>query len=205
MFWYIFAGLLIGFIVFLVVIIIAGLKYDYRKPILVVGSIVTIVVTIISCKGFVDRYNANMEIYKYLSSNRSSSSSGSKSNSSSSSFTNAYGTPTTKCAHSGCNNYIASSGDTNCCTIHSKKCLNCGKYIDEDATYCMSCISSHLSGSSNKGNSSSNRSGLCQFKSGGQYICNKKATNGSYCKEHYDYLNDAYNSLKDAYNSEYGK
>ena len=27
-------------------------------------------------------------------------------------FTNAYGTSTTKCAHSGCNNYIASSGDT---------------------------------------------------------------------------------------------
>ena len=59
---------------------------------------------------------------------------------SSSSFTNKYGTPTTLCAHSGCSNYIASSGDTNCCTTHSRKCLECGKYIDEDATYCMDCL-----------------------------------------------------------------
>ena len=64
--------------------------------------------------------------------------------SSKSSFTNKYGTPTTKCAHSGCNNYIASSGDTNCCTIHSNRCLECGKYIDEDATYCMDCIQKAL-------------------------------------------------------------
>ena len=59
---------------------------------------------------------------------------------SSSSFTNKYGTPSTKCAHPGCNNKIASSGDTNCCTTHSRRCLNCGKYIDEDAMYCMDCI-----------------------------------------------------------------
>ena len=55
-------------------------------------------------------------------------------------FTNKYGTPTTKCAHTGCNNYIASTGDTNCCTVHSNKCLDCGKYIDEDALYCMECL-----------------------------------------------------------------
>lgn len=61
------------------------------------------------------------------------------------SFTNKYGTPTTKCAHSGCDNYIASSGDTNCCTKHSKRCANCGCYIDEDATYCMDCIKNALS------------------------------------------------------------
>lgn len=59
---------------------------------------------------------------------------------SSSSFTNKYGTPTTKCAHPGCTNYIASSGDTNCCPSHSKRCFECGKYIDEDAFYCMDCI-----------------------------------------------------------------
>ena len=69
-----------------------------------------------------------------------------KTNSSSMStyFTNKYGTPTTKCAHPGCNNYIASSGDTNCCTTHSKKCLTCGKYIDEDAVYCMDCLEKAL-------------------------------------------------------------
>ena len=36
-------------------------------------------------------------------------------------FTNAYGTPTTVCAHPGCNRYIASSGDTNCCAEHSSR------------------------------------------------------------------------------------
>lgn len=55
-------------------------------------------------------------------------------------FTNEYGTRTTKCAHLGCSEYIASSGDTNCCVIHSNKCLNCNKYIDEDAVYCMDCL-----------------------------------------------------------------
>lgn len=63
-----------------------------------------------------------------------------KKTSSYSSFTNKYGTPTTICAHRGCTNYIASSGDTNCCIVHSRKCAQCGKYIDEDATYCMDCI-----------------------------------------------------------------
>lgn len=55
-------------------------------------------------------------------------------------FTNEYGTPTTRCSHSGCTNYIALSGDTNCCTKHSNRCLECNKYIDEDALYCLSCI-----------------------------------------------------------------
>ena len=55
-------------------------------------------------------------------------------------FTNEYGTKTTKCRHSGCNNYIASSGDTAYCETHSKRCAECNKYIDEDAVYCMDCI-----------------------------------------------------------------
>ena len=55
-------------------------------------------------------------------------------------FTNKYGTAKTKCAHSGCSSYIASSGDTNCCTKHSNRCGNCRCYIDEDALFCMSCI-----------------------------------------------------------------
>lgn len=60
------------------------------------------------------------------------------------SFTNKFGTPTTKCAHSGCNNYIATSGDTNCCTTHSKRCAECRAYIDEDAMWCMSCLTKAL-------------------------------------------------------------
>ena len=55
-------------------------------------------------------------------------------------FTNKYGSSTTKCAHTGCNNYIASSGDTNCCTTHSKRCGECNCYIDEDAMWCISCL-----------------------------------------------------------------
>lgn len=61
-----------------------------------------------------------------------------------SSFTNKYGTSTTKCAHSGCSNYIASSGDTNCCTTHSRRCIECNCYIDEDANWCMKCIEDAL-------------------------------------------------------------
>lgn len=59
---------------------------------------------------------------------------------SSSSFTNKTGTSTTKCMHSGCDNYIAPSGDTYFCITHSKNCGVCGCYIDEDAMYCPSCI-----------------------------------------------------------------
>ena len=55
-------------------------------------------------------------------------------------FTNKYGTATTKCVVNGCNNYIASSGDTNCCVLHSNKCIECNKYIDGDALFCMDCI-----------------------------------------------------------------
>lgn len=62
------------------------------------------------------------------------------SSSSSTGYTNKYGTSSTKCAHPGCTRNVASSGDTNCCTTHSNRCLNCGKYIDEDAMYCMSCL-----------------------------------------------------------------
>ena len=69
-----------------------------------------------------------------------SSSSGSSYGSGSSSFDNKYGTGTTKCLKSGCNNYIASSGDSAYCTAHSNKCLECYCYIDGDAMYCMDCL-----------------------------------------------------------------
>lgn len=55
-------------------------------------------------------------------------------------FTNIRASSTTKCAHSGCNNYIAPSGDTSYCVTHSHKCLECGIYIDEDALFCVYCI-----------------------------------------------------------------
>ena len=93
--------------------------------------------------------------------------------SSNSSFTNKYGTRTTKCVVSGCSNYIATSGDTNCCVSHSNKCGECYCYIDGDAMFCMSCISSAIGGNSNS--SSNNSSHEC-------YVCGDKAYSkyGSY-------------------------
>lgn len=61
-----------------------------------------------------------------------------------SSFTNKYGTNTTKCYVSGCSNYIANSGDTNCCEEHSNRCGECNCYIDGDAMFCMSCLETAL-------------------------------------------------------------
>lgn len=110
-----------------------------------------------------------------------------------SSFTNKYGTPTTICAYSGCNAYIANSGDTNCCTIHSNKCLNCYDYIDGDAMYCMSCISGSISSSSG---SSSYSSGGCQYKYLDGSICGAKTDSyDSLCDRHFNELNETYHSF----------
>ena len=79
------------------------------------------------------------------STSKTSSSSSSTKKPSSTSFTNKYGTATTKCAKEGCNNYIASSGDTAYCTTHSNRCLECNKYIDGDAMYCLDCLSKAVS------------------------------------------------------------
>ena len=124
----------------------------------------------------------------------------------SSTFTNAYGTPTTKCAHAGCNNYIASSGDTCYRTTHSKKCLECGKYIDEDAMYCLSCIakaagsnsSSNSSyGSSNSSYGSSNSSsGYGYDKNDPYYSANDHDGDGKINDQEFqDAMNDAINDL----------
>ena len=85
------------------------------------------------------------------------------------SFTNQYGTSTTNCSHPGCSRTIANSGDTNCCAMHSATCLNCGKYIDEDAMYCMDCITSSINrnaGRSGSSASSGSRNGYDMPKNG---------------------------------------
>lgn len=164
---------------------------------------------------------------KSSSSNSNSGTSGSyssgKSSSSyksSNSFSNSYGTSKTKCAHNGCNNYIASSGDTNCCTTHSRRCLKCKKYIDEDALYCMSCLSSAVdsatsssgkSGSysnSSSGSSSNSYSGKSSSSYGSstskgcQYVypngskCGSYCSNGkTLCSKHMKELTEIYNNL----------
>lgn len=116
---------------------------------------------------FVKNAELNSGPYSYSGSNGGSSVT--------SSFTNKYGTSTTKCAISGCNNYIAKSGDTNCCTTHSRRCGNCNCYIDSDAMYCMTCISGAVGGGSSGSKSSSSSSHEC-------YVCGSKAYSkyGSY-------------------------
>lgn len=129
---------------------------EYRKKtnrrLIILFSVFALIVVIILIASSSNNHtykSSNSTSYgsSYTGKTYSSYSSGTKSSGNSTTpFTNKYGTRTTKCAHKGCNNYIASSGDTNCCTVHSNKCLNCGKYIDEDAMYCMDCLTDYFSG-----------------------------------------------------------
>ena len=112
------------------------------------------------------------------SSTQKSYSSSSSTKTTSSSFTNKYGTATTKCAKAGCNNYIASSGDTAYCTTHSNRCLECNKYIDGDAMYCMDCITKAAS-DIRKDKSSSYGSGS-SYSSGSSKYSSNNDTSGGY-------------------------
>lgn len=107
-------------------------------------------------------------------------------------FTNKYGTADTKCAYSGCNSKIATTGDTNCCIDHSNNCLNCGCYIDSDAMYCMSCLSGSTSGSKKN----------YDYDKGYGYSAPKEGQSFSdYVKEQDP---DLYNAITDNYNSAVG-
>ena len=56
-------------------------------------------------------------------------------------------------------------------------------------------IENKVNGTSS-GPSNTDRTGLCEFKENGKYVCNKKAMSGySYCKEHWDLLYSTYNNL----------
>ena len=162
------------------------------------------------------------------SSSYKKSSTSSSSTKTSTSFTNKYGTPTTKCAKAGCNNYIASSGDTCYCPTHSNRCLECSKYIDGDAMYCLDCIakaasevsesksssSSYGSGSSSYGSSSSSYgSGSSSYGSSGSsgggygydpsdpyYSANDHDGDGKLSDQEFqDAMNDAIDDLLAAY------
>ncbi len=116
-----------------------------KKTPLLIFIVCFVVMCLIVTQGKNPNQSKNSSSSSSNSSHSSSSSSSSKSynsysSSKSSSFTNKFGTSTTKCAHSGCNNYIAPSGNTNCCTTHSNRCLDCNCYIDEDAMYCIDCL-----------------------------------------------------------------
>lgn len=88
-------------------------------------------------------------------------------------FNNKYGTMSTKCAHPDCEMNIVTSGDSNCCIIHSNKCGNCGCYIDEDAMYCMTCVANSLN--NNKNSSYGHECYICGDKAyskyGSYYYC----------------------------------
>ena len=116
-------------------------------------------------------------------------------------FTNKFGTPQTICAHAGCDSTIASSGDTNCCTKHSATCLNCGKYIDEDATYCMDCLTKSTTKSSGrssakKSSSKTSSGNKCHYKEGNTEVCSNTCAPGSnFCSYHKKLLEDIYSNL----------
>lgn len=113
-------------------------------------------------------------------------------------FTNEYGTPSTLCSHEGCNRYIATSGNTKCCTAHSQSCINCGCYIDEDAIYCMQCLSESITNSKRNSISGSRNTGGCQFEDLDGAICGAKCTDySSLCNYHFDLLNTIYESYLD--------
>lgn len=113
-------------------------------------------------------------------------------------FTNDYGTPTTVCAHKGCSRYIATSGDSNCCIAHSQNCLNCGCYIDEDAMYCMDCLSESMENSKSNSKSDSDKLGGCQFEDLDGSTCGAKCTDyPSLCNYHFELLNAIYENMTD--------
>jgi hypothetical protein len=105
-------------------------------------------------------------------------------------FTNEYGTPTTQCAHPGCENYIATSGDTNCCAEHSNRCLDCKKYIDEDASYCVECISKAV----NEVKSEKHTCEECS-KEGIYTITGITGQTEYYCSTHYEELKNLVGNL----------
>lgn len=117
------------------------MKKFIKAVIIIIVS--TVVVTLSGCEFTANEPMTKEETTKITSSVKKPSSTTYKK--SYSSFTNRYGTATTVCAHSGCSSYIASSGDTNCCTKHSNRCLECKCYIDEDAMFCLRCIENALS------------------------------------------------------------
>lgn len=126
----------------------------------------------------------------------------SSNNSGSVGFTNKYGSPTTRCAKAGCSYYIASSGDTNCCVKHSNKCLECKKYIDGDAMYCMDCLSGSITSSgttksSGSGSYGTNKSsGGCKYTYSNGSVCGAKCASGmTLCTKHFNELYEIYSSF----------
>lgn len=167
------------------------------------GILLVVLIAALAC--FLN-YEPKGSSHSSTSTASSSYSSGSTSKTSTSktstTFTNKYGTATTYCNHSGCTNYIASSGDTNCCITHSNRCLNCNVYIDEDAMYCMSCLSGSAANHSKSSYSSPSSSynsksyGGCKYKYSDGSVCGSAVgSNGSFCDYHFESLNSTFNSL----------
>lgn len=111
-------------------------------------------------------------------------------------FTNEYGTATTICKHNGCYDYIAPSGNTNCCIEHSAYCLNCGCYIDEDSVYCMNCLTQSINSRKERSNSSNKVTKGCQYEYSDGSVCGSRCIDyTSLCNEHFEQLYSIYESL----------
>lgn len=116
-------------------------------------------------------------------------------------FTNSYGTAKTKCNHKNCSNLIAMSGDTNCCIMHSNKCNNCGIYIDEDAIFCMECLSGKINSLENTPKQSTGmQSNRCQYTDFYGVVCNKSTNKyARLCDAHFNELHNTYCDLINNY------
>ena len=125
---------------------ISGIQPRKNTKLFIFGGVATGVIVLLSIV-LISNYQSNQAIKEWSTTQASelkNTSSYYYSGGSSGVFTNKYGTSSTICAHSGCSKYIASSGDTNCCPIHSRRCLECNCYIDEDAMFCMECLQNAL-------------------------------------------------------------
>lgn len=113
-------------------------------------------------------------------------------------FTNSFGEKDTKCIVSGCSNPIASSGDTNCCRIHSNKCFSCGIYIDGDALFCLNCLRGDAiyTTSNPKKDVYKSTGQSCSYKYLDGGVCGKPCNKyDGLCDNHFKQLNDVYMSL----------
>lgn len=86
----------------------------------------------------------------------------------------------------------------NDCKEHSNKCLNCGKYIDEDAMYCMDCLSGDTTDTNDSGTYTGDSvpDDGCQYKYSNGSVCGAKTNKyDDLCDKHFEELYDIYDSL----------
>lgn len=100
---------------------------------------------------------------------------------------------------SGSYNSSSKSYGSSSTSKSSNKCLNCGKTIDDDALYCMSCLEKAVSGSSSSSKRSSSKSSSSKNSSLSYGSSSSKGYYGSdgYYNPTHDELEDAVKDAQD--------